>query len=345
MNIRITGTKGTFDVTDLVPSVRWSGDYRQAARSLGFSIAASPVDKSIPEVDCPLGADVQLMEDGKALFDGFIVSRGKNTEKSEITLSCFDRGFYLNRNKGYYKFVNTPPEQIAARVAADFGIEVGALAAAGVPVSRIFAGVQLYKIIATAYTLASRMTGKQYHIGFRGAQLFVTEKGPDERTLVIAGKSNLIAADTNESIENMVNAVAIYDAAGNLVRTQEDAAAIAQYGRMQEVLKQTKKDDKASEAQKLLDGGGVKQTITIDCLGNTANTAGGSVVVREPYTGLYGLFYIDSDTHEWKRGQYYNKLTLNYNRIMDEQEAGSLPNASGAGTGQSYSYTNKSGGE
>lgn len=69
------------------------------------------------------------------------------------------------------------------------------------------------------------------------------------------------------------------------------------------------------------------------------------MVVREPYTGLYGLFYIDSDTHEWKRGQYYNKLTLNYNRIMDEQEAGSLPNASGAGTGQSYSYTNKSGGE
>lgn len=199
----------------------------------------------------------------------------------------------------------------------------------------------LYKIIATAYTLASRTTGKQYHIGFRGAQLFVTEKGPDERTLVIAGKSNLIAANTSESIESMVNAVAIYDAAGNLVRTQEDAEAIARYGRMQEVLKQTKKDDKASEAQKLLDGGGVKQTITVDCLGNTANTAGGSVVVREPYTGLYGLFYIDSDVHEWKRGQYYNKLTLNYKRMMDEQEAGSLPNAGGESTGQSYSYTKR----
>ncbi|MFR9189841.1 MAG: hypothetical protein ACLVL7_06055 [Anaerotruncus massiliensis (ex Togo et al. 2019)] len=229
------------------------------------------------------------------------MSRGKNTEKSEITLSCFDRGFYLNRNKGYYKFVNTPPEQIAARVAADFGIQAGTLAA-GAPVTRIFAGVQLYKIIATAYTLASRTTGKQYHIGFRGERLFVTEKGPDERTLVIAGESNLIAANTSESIENMVNAVAIYDAAGNLVRTQEDAEAIAQYGRMQEVMKQTAKDDKASEAQKLLDDGGVKQTITVDCLGNTANTAGGSVVVREPYTGLYGLFYIDSDVHEWKRG-------------------------------------------
>lgn len=85
----------------------------------------------------------------------------------------------------------------------------------------------------------------------------------------------------------------------------------------------------------------MKQTITVDCLGNTANTAGGSVVVREPYTGLYGLFYIDSDVHEWKRGQYYNKLTLNYKRMMDEQEAGSLPNAGGESTGQSYSYTKR----
>lgn len=85
------------------------------------------MDKSIPTVDCPLGANVQLVESGKVLFDGFIVSRGKNTEKSEITLSCFDRGFYLNRNKGSYKFVNTPPEQIAARVAADFGIQTGRL--------------------------------------------------------------------------------------------------------------------------------------------------------------------------------------------------------------------------
>ena len=47
------------------------------------------------------------------------------------------------------------------------------------------------------------------------------------------------------------------------------------------------------------------------------------MTVREPYTGLSGLFYIDSDVHTWKNGQYYNKLTLNFKKIMAEKSAGS----------------------
>ena len=332
MQIRITTAKGTYDVTNLVPTVKWSGDYQQAARALDFSVLASASDKSIPVVDCPLGAGVQLLNSGKALFDGFIVSRTKSTEASKIELSCYDRGLYLKRNKASYKFSAATPEAITAKIAADFGFTVGAVAITGVPVSRIFDGTSLYDMMATAYTLAGRTTKKAYHIGFRGAKLYVTVKEPNDRTLIIRGGSNLIAASTSESIEKMVNAVAIYDANGNHVRTVENADTIKLYGRMQEALKQSKTDDKASEAQKLLDDNGVSQKITVDCLGNTANVTGGSVVVQEPYTGLYGLFYIDSDVHEWKRGNYYNKLVLNFKAMMDEKEAGSLPNASGSNT-------------
>ena len=67
-------------------------------------------------------------------------------------------------------------------------------------------------------------------------------------------------------------------------------------------------------------------------LGNIANVTGGTVVVHEPYTGVYGMFFIDSDTHTWKNGQYYNSLVLNFQNIMDEQEAGSLPNKTGSNT-------------
>lgn len=332
MKITITSQKGTYDVTDLVPSVKWSGDYQQAARALDFAVVASAADESIPVVDCPLGAGVQMSHAGKVLFNGFIVSRQKSTDASQISLSCYDRGFYLMRNKAAYKFVDTTPEAIAAKVAADFGLSVGTIAATGVPVTRNFIGVQLYKIIATAYTLASRVTGKQYHIGFEADKLCVREKAPDDRTLILQGKSNLIAVDTTESIEKMVNAVAVYDQNGALVNTLQNADLIGLYGRMQEAVRQSKNDDKAAEAQRLLDNGGITQKITVDCLGNAANVTGGCVVLREPYTGLYGLFYIDSDTHEWKRGQYYNKLVLNFKSIMDEQEAGSLPNASGSKT-------------
>jgi len=187
----------------------------------------------------------------------------------------------------------------------------------------------------TAYTLASQVTGQKYHIGFRADKLYITVKEPNDRTLIIKGKSNLISASTTESIENMVNAVKIYDQNDNFVREVTDSETIKLYGRLQEILKQSQTDDKAAAAQKLIDNGGVSQKITIDSLGNIANITGGTVVVQEPYTGIYGLFFIDSDTHEWKRGQYYNKLVINFKNIMNEKEAGSLPNATGSKTASS----------
>jgi hypothetical protein len=230
-------------------------------------------------------------------------------------------------------YVNRKPEEVAAALAAEFGFKVGALEATGISLTRNFlTATSVADIIISMYTLASRETGKQYHFGFRGDELFVSEKKVDELTLILSGESNLIAANTTESIENMVNAVQIYDKDGRFVREVADQEAIDSYGRLQEALKQTKDDNMAAEAQKLLDQGGAEQKISVDCLGNIANVAGGAVVVHEPYTGLYGLFYIDSDVHEWRNGLYFNKLVLNYKSIMSEKEAGSLPNATGAKT-------------
>jgi arginyl-tRNA synthetase len=99
-----------------------------------------------------------------------------------------------------------------------------------------------------------------------------------------------------------------------------------------------------AETVKLLTDNGVSQKITVENLGNVANLTGGAVVVHESYTGVYGLFYIDSDVHTWKKGLYLNKLTVNFRRIMDEQEAGALPNADGSSTASStetWSYVNK----
>jgi hypothetical protein len=55
-------------------------------------------------------------------------------------------------------------------------------------------------------------------------------------------------------------------------------------------------------------------------------------VLREKYTGLYGVFYIDGDIHTWENGLYNNKLTLDFKKLMDEKEVGSLPNATGSKT-------------
>lgn len=326
MELYITTPEGSSgDVMQLVPSITWSGDMKQCARTLEFGLLSSPTDKSIPTVPCPLGASVLLNEGGKTLFEGYIFSRQKSSGDNVIDVTAFDRGIYVKRNEAVYKFTNLTPEEITARVCADFGIETGSIAATGVTISRNFIGVSLYKIIQTAYTLAADTTKEAYQVRFVGKKLTVIKKGISPETVVLAGGSNLMSASTTESVENMVNQVVIYDKNDNLVGTQSDAEFIKLYGLMQEYLKQSDDKDSTEKAKKILEDKGVSQKITVENLGDLRCVTGNTVVVQEPYTGLHGLFYIDDDTHTWKNGQYFNKLTLNFKRMMDEQEAGSLP--------------------
>lgn len=326
LKLLIKNSGGTVDISHLAPTITWSGDYQQCSRSLEFGLLSSPTDKSIPAVKCELGNAVTLMEDNTTLFEGFVFSRQKSTQDSVIDISCFDRGFYLKKNKSSYKFMNSTPEAITKRIASDFGFTLGEVAVTGQKINRNFFGTSLYEIIQTVYTLASAADKKKYLTVFRGSKLCVIEKKISASTLVLEGGSNLMDASTSESVENMINQVAVYNSNDQLVRTVKNANEITLYGVMQEYLKQQEGVDSSAQAQKLLDENGVEQKITVENLGNTANVTGGTVVVREPYTGLYGLFYIDSDTHTWKNGIYLNKLVVNFKNIMDEKDLGSLPN-------------------
>jgi hypothetical protein len=264
-----------------------------------------------------------------------------------LNITCYDRGIYLKRNEASYKFTGLTPEAITKKICSDFGIEIGSVVTTGVSITRNFIGVNLYNIIQTAYTLASEDTGKHYMIRFIGSKLYVVEKVPDSDTLIIEGGVNLMSASTTESINNMINQVAIYNSDDIQIGTQNDSDYIKLYGLMQSYLKQADGEDVTMKAKKLLSDNGISQKITVNNLGNIANITGGTVVVREPYTGVYGLFFIDADIHTWKLGQYYNKLTLNFKNIMDEQEAGSLPNKDGSktkDTSGSWGYIYKPGG-
>ncbi len=340
----ITSGKGEYDATHLTQSITWSGDYQQCSRTLEFGILSSYTDRNVPAVPCDLGSRVTFIQDKRVLFDGFIFERQKDTESNVINIVCYDRGIYLKRNEAAYKFTGVTPEAITRMICKDFGIDAGSIAVTGINISRNFIGVSLYKIIQTAYTLAAEQTGKKYMVRFSGSKLTVVEKTVTDETLVIEGGKNLMSASTSESISSMINQVAIYNSEDVRIGTQSDSEAIKLYGLMQSYLKQVDGEDVKAKAKHILAENGISQKIVINNLGNIANIAGGTVVVREPYTGLYGLFFIDADVHTWKLSQYYNKLTVNFKNMMDEQEAGSLPNKSGSKTADTWSYINKPGG-
>ena len=64
------------------------------------------------------------------------------------------------------------------------------------------------------------------------------------------------------------------------------------------------------------------QKATVQGLALPGAVTGMAVQIKETYTGLTGIFYVDSDQHSWAKGMYTNKLTLVFDRLSDDTAAG-----------------------
>lgn len=316
-----TESGGRRNLTELMPSITWSGDYKSAARELSGSILSLP-DGSLPTVELNVGDAITLEVDGKTKFAGHIVSLTRISEYGTLDFRCYDRGRILKGNAITKQFASVTPEAAVREIAAEFGIELGEIAETGVPITRNFVAVDIYSIILTMYTMASEQTGKKYIVRFDALKLCVLEKKKPADPVRIAAKVNLQDLTVSESIENLVNRVQIYNDSHTVVSTEENADSISKYGLMQS---QIKESDTAAQkaAANITDNSGPVQKITVNNLGDIRAITGTVVELKEPHTGLVGEFYVDSDVHTWKRGQYYNKLILNFKNIMNEKSSGS----------------------
>jgi len=313
----LDGSK-TEHVTEKVQAKTWSGSYQDCARQLSFSV--------LPEALAELGGMARLYLGPDILFSGHIFSRSRDSLGHTIDCTALDNGIYLKKNSTYIAVRKQTAEAVTAQLCGEFGIPCAELAATGVPLSRNFLGVSLYQIIQTMYSLAAEQTGKQYQIRFRSNHLQVVEKAIGPESLRLVPGSNLISCQSRESIENMVNRVAVYDDEFRKV-TEYDSPEnyIALYGLMQKAIKASDRESPETTAKDILEQNGISTAITAQCLGNVKLITGNAVVVHEPVTGTNGLFWITADAHTVKRGVYRTKVTLDFRNLMDEQSAGSIP--------------------
>nr|WP_326212548.1 hypothetical protein [uncultured Oscillibacter sp.] len=309
----------TEHVTEKVQAKTWSGSYKDCARQLSFSV--------LPEALAELGGMARLYKDADILFSGHIVSRSRDSLGKTVDCSALDNGLYLKRNSTYMAVRKQTPEAVTAQLCGEFGVPCGELAATGVPLSRNFLGVSLYQIIQTMYTLAAEQTGKQYQIRFRSNHLTVVEKAVGPESIRLVPGSNLLSCRSAESIERMVNRVAVYDDDKFKKVAQYDSPEnyVALYGLMQKAIRASEKENPETAARDILEQNGISTTITAQCLGNVKLITGNAVAVHEPVTGVDGLFWITADSHTVRRGVYQTKVTLDFRNLMDGQAAGSLP--------------------
>ena len=169
-----------------------------------------------------------------------------------------------------------------------------------------------------AYTQAGYATGNVYMpIIANINKLNVIKKG-QYSGVVLEGTYNLEDSTYSVTSENVVNKVVITDKEGNTLRTLDDIASMNKYGTIQKVYKTEDGKDANTEAKALFHS--IDQSGDVTALGDVRAIAGYSLAVQESKSGLYGLFYIDSDSHTFSNGKHEMSLTLNFENTMDEKD-------------------------
>lgn len=308
------------DISALTVTTSWSGSVDQVSREVSATLAV-PRDGSVELPELAEGAALTLRSGGESLFTGQLLSVTTSSQDSLVDLSALDNGRFLVGNQGFYKFTSAAPETALATLARDFGIPVASLAATGVRVSRKFVGVALDRIARTLYALAGEKTGRRYLVRCTGdGRLEVVER-PESPSFAIASTMSVV---NTWDISGLSNSVAIRSETGGLIRRLDDAASVALNGRLEQVLTQGDGEDLSDQARAILTDNGLQQRLTVEILGDIRLRAGEAVELRDTGSGVSGLFWIDEDTHTWKKGQHFTRLTLNFRNLFDNSSAGSV---------------------
>lgn len=312
----LTGGK---DISELIENITWSGDTKQVARSIKFTIAKNKKDKDFPNAVINEGDEIIMQDDsGKNIFGGIVFDIDKSASSKMVSYFAYDLMFYINNSDVNMIFDGTP-ETIVPSICTELGIESGTMAATGVHVSMPCFGKKAYEAIMMAYTVAARKNGSKYIPLMTDInKVTVVEKG-ELCGAVLTGDYNLIGATYKSTLQNLVTRVLITDKNDNVVKTVEDAASIQKYGLVQKILKQNDGEDATAEAQKMLVTTEASATIS-GVPSDLRAVSGYSIIVQEMDTGLYGQFYIESDTHTFSNGKAQMDLVLAFENLMDEKD-------------------------
>ena len=183
------------------------------------------------------------------------------------------------------------------------------------------------------YTILSKSTGKKYMIEWVTGKMNIVEKGKIVLEYGFNENENLINSSYTINIDNVVNKVDILDDNYNYIKSVSNEESIKLYNVFKEFVKQGEGEDATELAKSKLQD--VERRCTLSGFGDYTCITGRAVKVKDSYTGLVGLFYIDADTHKWENGLYSIDLELNFQNMMNEVDKSEVESESTSSGGKS----------
>ena len=318
MTILIVASQVT-DISRLVRDVTWSGSRIDVARKLEVNFTQDDRDPQCPAVDFDNGYTViAFNDDGEEFFQGNIYRYKRSRADGNVHLVCFDNLHVLKVSKMTMAYQEAYPEDIAVEVCSLMGVMTGDIAVTGAKVSFIANEKTGYQIIMMAYTEASKETGKLYHPVMNGTQLDIIEKGTLIEDFILDSRVNMINSEYEESIEKLINQVALLDEKGSVTGYEMQLDSILKYSAFQTTLRTDPNKDMQKEIQSVFEKNKIERSGYITAIGDFRAVSSYSIQVTD---GLFnGQFWIKQDTHTFKNGQHEMKLELEFENEMNKVE-------------------------
>jgi hypothetical protein len=308
MKILYSNSNKSEDITELVSQIIWSGSEDEIARQLELEVLNSVQDYYIPELNLKIGGFIILNTNNeKELFQGFILSKEKNSQNGNLSLVCVDALFYANKSKAIHNFSKKPAEFITKTLCNEAKIAIGSLAVTNIA-QDLPANDTIFKIIKDAYDYAGSINGKKYKISMKQGKLYVEEKTKSANFVVITSENHISNSTYKETFENMINVVKIYDDTGKQIGEVKNNNNIVTYGIFQETYEKEENADYNSVAKNMLKG--IEKTISIETIGNIDCITGSYVSITDNVLEITGDYTIISDTHTFVEGQHTMSLDL-----------------------------------
>lgn len=313
MKLEVNG----IDISNMYDSITWSGGDGQAGRKLEFGVVVSGTDKHLPTAQIMMNDEVRLSDDdGNLVYVGEVLDKEKSIANNIMQVISLDPLYHANNTEKSYSFEQKTPSQIAQEVFGEIGIPTGNLES-GEPIDRVFDIEVAYNVVLTAYRLEYEKSEKPFIIRMNGESVEVVERGKQVARYELDPKMNLYDATYGESAQNSIGSVKIFDEDGEEIGQVSNDMATGE-----KIYRKEKDEDANARAKELLQG--IERNASVRVKGDYDLVTGNAVTIKEPFTGLIGLFYIVEDTHTWADNMHITELTLSYENVMEEIDT-SLP--------------------
>lgn len=152
----------TFDISELVESIKWKGRKGSAARSVSISLLDCKGAQS--GIDVTKGHQLIFSYKGKELFRGMIMSQ-QQSESFKMPITAYDNGIYLSNNKDTFVYENKTVHDIFIDVCKRFGIKYSDVAKTSYKIPELTKSkTTAWDAILDAISQDFKATGTKYYV-------------------------------------------------------------------------------------------------------------------------------------------------------------------------------------